>query len=117
MSRAIVEAPVSDEVRAAVQTGWADYERATRESGPTDEWDRAAIDSVIRAFVRQGKPFSANDIRPWLPAGIRKCLISRRLIVAQRDGLIRYVGVTPSTLKSTKAARVNVYAPIKGSLQ
>lgn len=117
MSRPILEAPVSDEVRAAVATGWADYEAATRESGPTDEWDRAAIDHVIRAFVRQGRPFSANDIRPWLPAGIRKCLISRRLIAAQREHLVRYVGVTPSTLKSTKAARVNVYAPIKGALQ
>lgn len=117
MSAPLIEAPVSDEVRAAVATGWADYERATRESGPTDEWDRQAIDLVIRAFARQGKPFSANDIRPWLPAGIRKCLISRRFIAAQNDGVLRYVGVTKSTLKSTKAARVNVYAPISGALQ
>ena len=116
MSRVMVEAPVSDEVRAAVETGWAAYEQATRETGPTDEWDRAAIDAVIRAFARQGKPFSANDIRPWLPPGIRKKFISRRFIAAEREGLLRYVGVTPSTLKSTKSARVNVYAPIKGSL-
>lgn len=79
MSRVLIEAPVSDAVRAAVSTGWAAYERATRDLGPCDEHDR-------------------------------------RLIVAQNAGLIRYVGVTPSTLKSTKSARVNVYAPIPGAL-
>jgi hypothetical protein len=116
MSRAVIEAPVSDEVRAAVKAGWAAYKAATEEYGPSDDWDRKVIDQCIRAFVKQGRPFSANDMRPLLPE-VRKCLISRRLIVAQNDGLIRYVGVTPSTLKSTKSARVNVYAPIPGSLQ
>ncbi len=123
MSRAIIEAPVSDDVRRAVAAGWDAYEAATREAGPTDNLDKRVgdaidkevIDTTIRAFVRQGRPFSANDIRPHLPHGVRKCLISRRLIVAQHDGLIRYVGVTPSTLASTKAARVNVYAPIQGA--
>ena len=78
-------------------------------------WDKQVIDQVIRAFVLQGKPFSANDMRPLLPE-VRKCLISRRLIAAQRDGLVRSVGITYSTLKSTKGARVSVYAPIRGAL-
>lgn len=120
----LIEAPVSDEVRAAVAAGWAAYEASTREAGPTDNLDRRiadlidkqVIDDVIKAFARQGRPFSANDLRPHLPAGIRKCLISRRLIVAQNDGLIRRVGFTPSTLKSTKAALVRVYAAIPGAL-
>lgn len=116
MSRPIVEAPVSPEVRAAVESGWAAYKASTEEHGPADEWDRKVIDQAIRAFVKQGRPFSANDLRPLLPA-VRKCLISRRLIAAQHDGLIRYAGVTPSTLKSTKSARVNVYAPIRGALE
>ncbi|SDC45151.1 hypothetical protein [Nocardioides lianchengensis] len=115
MSGPIIEAPVSDAVRAAVAKGWELYEASTREHGKADEWDRRVIDQVIHAFVRQGRPFSANDLRPLLPE-VRKCLISRRLIQAQLDGLIRYVGVTPSTLRSTKAARVNVYAPVRGAL-
>lgn len=123
MSRAVIEAPVSDGVLADIAAGLAEYEAATRELGATDNFDRRVadmidkqiIDDVIRAFVRQGRPFSANDLRPQLPE-VRKCLISRQLIRAQKDGLIRYVGVTPSTLRSTKAARVNVYAPIPGAL-
>ena len=125
MSIPLIEAPVSEEVRAAVARGWAAYEAATREAGPTDNLDKRigdlidkqVIDDVIRAFVRQGRPFSANDLRPHLPHGIRKCLISRRLIVAQHDGLIRRVGFTPSTLASTKAALVRVYAPIQGAMR
>lgn len=116
MIRGLVQAPVSDEVRAATAAGWAAYKRDTAEHGPDDEWDRRVIDQCIRAFVKQGRPFSANDMRPLLPE-VRKCLISRRLIAAQDERLIRYVGVTPSTLASTKSARVNVYAPIKGALQ
>lgn len=124
MSRAIIEAPVSDAVRLAVAAGRVAYKAATREAGPGDSFERRVsdaidkklIDAVIRAFVSQGRPFSANDIRPHLPDAVRKCLISRRLIAAQRDGLVRYVGVTPSTLASTKAARVSVYAPVRGAL-
>lgn len=119
----LIEAPVSDEVRAAVAAGWAAYEASTRDLGPTDNLDlriadlidKQVIDDVITAFVAQGRPFSANDLRPHLPHGVRKCLISRRLIVAQHDGRIRRVGFTPSTLRSTKAALVRVYAPIPGA--
>ena len=68
MSRAIVDTPVSDEVRAAVATGMAAHERATRDTGPTDEWDRQAIDTVIHAFVRQGKPL-LRELDPPTPAG------------------------------------------------
>jgi hypothetical protein len=116
MSRNLIEAPVSDEVRAAVSSGWAAYEAATRETGPTDEWDKRVIDEVIRAFAAQGRPFGANDIRKQLPAGVNPKWISKRFIAAQREGLVRYVGITPSSLKSTKSARVNVYAPIQGAL-
>lgn len=113
--RPIIECVPTDATRAAVQSGWDAYHRAVAEYGPADEWDRRVIDQCIRAFVKQGRPFSANDMRPLLPE-VRKCLISRRLIQAQRDGLIRYVGVTASTLESTKSARVNVYSPIPGGL-
>lgn len=115
MTKLVIDTPISDETRAAIAEGWAAYEAATAEHGPSDEWDRRVIDQVIRHLARQGRPFSANTMRPLLPE-VRTCLISRRLIAAQNAGWIRYVGVTPSTLKSTKAARVNVYAPIPGAL-
>jgi hypothetical protein len=107
----IVECVPTARTRAAVAAGRRAHRAATEEHGPSDEWDRRVIDRAIRAFVRQGQPFSANDLRPLLPV-VRKCLISRRLIEAQRTELITWTGrVTPSTLPSTKAARVNVYQP------
>ena len=122
MSRPIIDTPVSDETRAAICQGWVDYRASTELRGVgvdgswdqavADECDKELIDTVIRAFARQGRPFSANTIRPHVE-GVRKCLISRRLIAAQDEGLIRYAGVTPSTLKSTKSARVNVYVPLR----
>lgn len=114
MSRPLIVAPVGENVRALVEAGWSRYHSSVAEHGRADEWDRQVIDQAIWAFVEQGKPFSANDLRPLLPE-VRKCLISRRLIQAQKNGWVRYVGVTPSTLASTKAARVNVYAPIRGA--
>ncbi|UUW88356.1 hypothetical protein [Pimelobacter simplex] len=115
MTRVVIDTPISEETAAAIATGWAEYRAATEANGPSDEWDNRVINQVIRHLVRQGRPFSANTMRPLLP-DVRKALISRRLIDAQRAGWVRYVGVTPSTLKSTKAARVNVYAPIPGAL-
>ena len=112
MARPIIHTPVESETRTRVADAWAEYHASVQEHGAADDWDRRVIDRVIHAFVEQGRPFSANSLRDCLPE-VRKCLISRRLIQAQRDGLIRYVGVTPSTLKSTKGARVNVYSPIR----
>ncbi len=110
MTRTIVDTPVSARTRAAIRRGWDLYKASTEEHGPSDEWNRKVIDHVIRHLVKQGHPFSANTMRPFLPE-VRKCLISRRLIAAQKDGLITYIGVTASTLESTKSARVNVYEP------
>ena len=114
----LYEAPVSDQVRAAAAAGWEAYEVATDgfdllEMLAMDDADRAAIDAVLLAFVADGVRFSANDIRPLLPPGVRKALISRRLIHWQREGLIEHVGFTPSTLESTKNAKVQVYRPRK----
>lgn len=107
----VVECVPTDATRAAVAEGFKAFEAATREHGPADEWDRRVIDQAIRAFARQGQPFSANDIRPLLPV-VRVCLISRRFIVARRDGILEWTGtITPSTLASTKAAGVKVWRP------
>lgn len=107
----IVECTPTDATRAAIAEGYARFEEATRSHGPSDDWDKAVIDQAIRAFARQGQAFSANDVRPLLPA-VRTCLISRRFIVAQHDEIIEWTGTTtPSTLPSTKAAKVQVYRP------
>ena len=108
----IVACAPTEETRARVQVAWDEYDKAVQVEGPADEWDRACIDRVIRAFAAQGHPFSTNDLRDLLPP-VRKALISHRLRVANRDGLIRRVGKTPSTLKSTHAHEINVYQGVK----
>jgi len=116
----IIEAEVSDEMRAAIHEGWKAYEKATAaddlfslDALAQDDADRAVLDHVIGVFAAQGGRFSANDIRPLLPPGVRKALISRRLIHAQREGLIEHIGFTGSNLASTKAAKVQVYRAVK----
>lgn len=115
MSRPIISCPTTDETRAQISAAWDRYHASVQEHGPADEWDRRVIDQAILAMARQGRRFSINDFRDLLPQ-VRKLLISRRLIVAQRAGWIRMVGVTHSTLPSTKGARVSVYQPIKRGL-
>jgi hypothetical protein len=115
MSRPLIECEPTAQTKALVTRAWARYHASVQEHGPADEWDRQVIDTAIRAMAMQGRRFSVNDFRDLLPE-VRKCLISRRLIEAQRVGWIRWAGVTSSTLKSTKAAHVNVYAPIPGAL-
>ncbi len=109
----IVECPPTEDTKRAIRAGMRAHAEATREYGPSDEWDRRVIAKVIEAFAAQGQPFSINDCRDHLPV-VRKALISRGFITAQRDGLIAWKGrVTPSSLESTKAASVKVYAPIR----
>ncbi len=109
----IVECPPTEETKRAIRAGLRAFEESTREYGPSDEWDRRVIAAVIRAFAAQGQPFSINDCREHLPH-VRKALISRGFIAAQRDGLIEWRGrVTPSNLESTKAASVKVYVPVR----
>jgi hypothetical protein len=114
MSAPIIECIPTEDTRRLVADGWAAYEAATAEHGPADEWDRRVIDQAIHAFALQSKPFSANDLRPLLPE-VRKCLISRRLIKAQTDEVIRHVGYTASTLPSTKSHPVKVYRALPGA--
>lgn len=108
----IVECPPTEATKRSIRRGMRAHKEATLEYGPSDEWDRRVIAQAIRAFARQGKPFSINDFRHLLPA-VRTCLISRGFIDAQRDGLIEWRGRTArSTLDSTKAAKVQVYVPL-----
>lgn len=106
---------LSPAARAEVEHAWSIYHATVQEHGPADAWDRSVIDRVILAVAREGRRFSVNDFRHLLPE-VRTCLISRRLLAAQRAGWIRTVGVTHSTLPSTKAARVSLYQPIRKGL-
>lgn len=100
---------------AAVLAGWHAAERSIF-TDENDEWDRRVIDALIDHCIRLGEPFSANDLhRHGLPA-VRKALISRRFIAYQRDGRLRRVGYTPSTLNGTKGAVVAVYAPVDAAV-
>lgn len=95
----------------AVAQALALFELAVNLDQRDDAIDKAVIDAVITHHASLGLPFSVNNLREDLPA-VRKLLISRRLIAAQNDGLIRKVGYTPSTLESTHGAVVAVYEPI-----
>lgn len=47
----LIEAPVSDEVRAAVAEGWKAYEASTREHGPTDSLDKRIADLIDKQVI------------------------------------------------------------------
>lgn len=114
MARPIIVCPTTDETRRLVEVAWNEYDRAVQVDGPADDWDKLVIDKVIHAFAMQGRPFSANDFRELLPS-VRMSLLPGRIRVALHDELIRRVGKTPSTLKSTRGHEINVYAPARRS--
>lgn len=115
MTLPIIDSHLSAAARLEVEAAWDRYHATVQEHGAADEWDRLVIDRVILAVAREGRRFSVNDFRELLPE-VRNALISRRLIAASRAGWIRTVGVTHSTLPSTKGARVSLYEPIPGGL-
>lgn len=100
--------PDVPEVRTQVEAALADWDAAVTEGGPSDEWDRKVIRQAIDAFAGTGHPFSMNDVRPLLPV-VRKALLAKAFVAAERDGVVRKVGTTPSTLRSTRGHHINVY--------
>lgn len=62
----------------------------------------AAIDDIIAAFNDRGRPWSANDIRPLLPAHRRPLLGARIRAAAIRRPVEQVrIGYVPSDLPST----------------
>lgn len=109
----VVDTQPTEKTKRAIRAGLRRFNEAVKEFGPSDDWDKAVIDTAIAAMVQQGQPFSANSFRELIP-NVRNYLISRRLIVAQNQGLIEWKGrMTPSTLESTNAAPIKVYVPVK----
>lgn len=84
-------------------------EGIARVEDAADDWERAVIDQAIRAVADRGREFSANDVRPLLPPGVRPKLIGARFRTAATRGVIRRVGYTPSTDPGTHAHPVTVW--------
>jgi len=80
--------------------------RATAASEPEA---LAEVDRMIAACAQTGAPFSANDIRDRIPAGIRPAAIGGRFRAAARRGLIRPVGYVPSTDPGTHGHPVRLW--------
>ena len=69
----------------------------------TDPADVDAIDLLIARAAATGEAFSANDLRPHLPHGVRSAVIGGRFAHARRRGVIRPIGYVTSTDPGTHA--------------
>ena len=116
MTRPVIVAPLLEETRHLIEAAWAVWDASVTADNPADVRDKKIIDDAILAFARQGRPFGANDVRNVLPPEVRKSLFPGRFRAAMNSGWVRHGGYTPSTLKSTRGARVCVYIPIPGGL-
>ena len=75
----------------------------------TEPDDLAAIDLLIARAAATGSVFSANDVRPHLPEGVRTAAIGARFAHARRRGVIHPVGYTTSTDPGTHAHPVRTW--------
>lgn len=85
-------------------------EGMARVEGASDDQDRAVIDQAIRVVAARGQAFSANDVRPLLPPGIRPALVGARFMAASRRREIRKLGWIPSTDPGTHAHPIALWA-------
>jgi hypothetical protein len=84
-------------------------EGMSRVEEASDDWDRAVIDQAIRAVAQRGGGFSANDVRPLLPPGVRPALVGARFMAASRRREIHKVGWVASTDPGTHAHPVALW--------
>lgn len=75
-----------------------------------DQWDRSVIDQGIAALNARGLPWSANDLRPRLPA-VRSALIGARFLAATKRGEMTRTGWVTSTDPGTHARPVALWQP------
>lgn len=78
----------------------------------SDQWDRDVIDQALRAVRQRGARFSANDVRPLLPPGVRPALVGARFMAASRREEIRKVGWVASTDPGTHAHPIALWEPM-----
>ena len=83
----------------------AGMDAATQAAGT----DVTAIDLLIARAAATGAEFSANDLRPHIPAGVRTAAIGARFAHARRRGVITATGYTTSTDPGTHAHPVRTW--------
>lgn len=84
-------------------------EGIARVEAAADDGQRSVIDQALAAVAARGQTFSANDVRPLLPPGIRPALVGARFMAASRRGEIRKVGWVASTDPGTHAHPVALW--------
>ena len=112
MSTAVAEAPIDlPTVRELIAKAIAarDAGIAQAEDNASD-WDKALIDQAIAFFAKTGQPFSANDIRPLLPADINcRGLMGGRFTAAYNRREIQPIGDHPSHKENTHGKRIMIW--------
>lgn len=73
-----------------------------------DDWAKRTVDNIIRSLAAEG-PFTADDARDLIPAGISPHLLAARLNAARMRREIRKVGERPSRLLSIHGKPIAVW--------
>lgn len=76
-------------------------------------WERSVILTAIEHLADQGRPFSANDVRPLLPE-VNTNRIGRCFALAADRGLIEFVGYVRSTDRGTHGKRIATWRKPQG---
>ncbi len=72
-----------------------------------------AVASAILSHTRPGEPFSANEIRPFLPPWIKRSAVGPTFGLLCRKGVLRSVGQVTSTGKSAHGKPVARYEAVE----
>ena len=107
--------PMADltEARRLRDEGMALAQAADDDRG---SWDTQVIDTAIEYLCRQGRVWSANDMRTLLPE-VRQPLIGVRMRAAARSGRIVKVGHVESNLPSTHGHEIKTWRGSEFSLE
>lgn len=94
---------VDPNVYASIQRCIAERDAGMAQAAAADrgEWDRRLVDQAIDVFAGTGLPFSANDLRPLLPAMPGQWIGPRFDYAARHRRVITKVGPVASNLPTT----------------
>ena len=75
------------------------------------EWrdDRALLDRIILQFADGAGTFTSDDVRPYLPLGIRPNSLGAAFLRAAKKGWIKEVGYQQSERPEARGRRVLVW--------
>lgn len=73
-----------------------------------DQWQRDVLDNIIRSLAQEG-PFTADDARDLIPAGVSPHLLAARLNAARMRKEIVKVGERPSRLVSIHGKPIAIW--------